>query len=705
MTDEYPRAEQVFADGDAKIELAKQLLARATPVTEGDPAWLYLTRARRLPPDAVRGAMGELRLIEPPIPGRDQQDYACTSLIRDSDGEVSGIELAFIDCTGVAALRQPRRQTYAIKPGGVKSGLFHAGGPDTGLALLSEGYACKPLALTTAGLGRCYGGGSRTVLGCAAPPEKRVVIITDRRPDGEAGEAHDGDYKRGADLLLLEGAEVSITGDLPCTCCADADQILQRHGPIRLADWVRQAAPVGLSADGEVRKLAAVKDPLERDRLTTEVAKRLRIRVSVLREAVQYRRDSEAGEDAPLRGDDPVLDCVTPWPTPVDGHALVGAIQTYLEDHAVLPLHASLACALWTLHTHTHAAAYHSPRLALRSPTKGCGKSTLRRALSRLVPRAFEAIDITGPTLFRPIAQWYPVTVFVDEANEIDWSTARDLIAVINSGHCRDDPGVPRCVGPDFEVRLFRVWAPFCLALVGYLPPVIAERSIIIEMRKKSRSTRVRPLMRRDRDATAMQLARQAARWAVDHVIGLENAEPQVPSEMGDRPADNWHALLAIAESVGLAEKARAAAVALAAVDDDGEDRGVQLLSDIYGIFQASGATQLHSGTIVEGLLKLEGRPWPELGRNARPLTKNGMARLLRPFKIHPTGTIRIGTETSKGYLRAAFEATWLEYGIGSLKQPSQPTASAACRRFTTVTARGRCDGWKWPKRHSQPRL
>ena len=55
--DDYPSHEQTFAAADSKIELAQQLLARAEPVVEGDAGWLYLTKTRRLPADAVRAAL------------------------------------------------------------------------------------------------------------------------------------------------------------------------------------------------------------------------------------------------------------------------------------------------------------------------------------------------------------------------------------------------------------------------------------------------------------------------------------------------------------------------------------------------------------------------------------------------------------------------------------------------------------------------
>ena len=50
------------------------------------------------------------------------------------------------------------------------------------VAYLTEGYSCKALAVASLGMGRVYGGGGRTVLGCAVPPEQTVVIVPDRRP-------------------------------------------------------------------------------------------------------------------------------------------------------------------------------------------------------------------------------------------------------------------------------------------------------------------------------------------------------------------------------------------------------------------------------------------------------------------------------------------------------------------------------------------
>jgi hypothetical protein len=110
----------------------------------------------------------------------------------------------------------------------------------------------------------------------------------------------------------------------------------------------------------------------------------------------------------------------------------------------------------------------------------------------------------------------------------------------------------------------------------------------------------------------------------------------------------------------------------MSAADDDGEDIGIQLLADILTIFDAEKSPKLPSTLIVERLLALEDRPWPEMPRTNKPLTTNAMARLLKPFKIRPSGTIRVGASTSKGYARTAFESAWIAYLL--YDTPSQPT-------------------------------
>jgi hypothetical protein len=85
------------------------------------------------------------------------------------------------------------------------------------------------------------------------------------------------------------------------------------------------------------------------------------------------------------------------------------------------------------------------------------------------------------------------------------------------------------------------------------------------------------------------------------------------------------------------------------------------LLSDIRSCFQSKGVDRFASDALVTFLVNLDDKPWPELNKG-RPITKAGLARLLKPFGILPT-TIRLdGDRTAKGYYLLAFEDAFTRY-------------------------------------------
>jgi hypothetical protein len=59
-------------------------------------------------------------------------------------------------------------------------------------------------------------------------------------------------------------------------------------------------------------------------------------------------------------------------------------------------------------------------------------------------------------------------------------------------------------------------------------------------------------------------------------------------------------------------------------------------------------------------LVAIEGRPWAEW-KAGKPLSANGLARLLAPFGIAPA-TIRTAAGTPKGYQFAQFEDAFARY-------------------------------------------
>jgi hypothetical protein len=127
---------------------------------------------------------------------------------------------------------------------------------------------------------------------------------------------------------------------------------------------------------------------------------------------------------------------------------------------------------------------------------------------------------------------------------------SEELRGILNSGH-RHDGAVLRVVGEDLEPRLFATFSPCSVALIGELPPTLADRSILVGLKRR------RPA---DGDVTSFSLdevghldllARQSARWAQDHAVDIAATKPEMPDGIINRARDNWRVLKAIATVAG----------------------------------------------------------------------------------------------------------------------------------------------------------
>lgn len=232
-----------------------------------------------------------------------------------------------------------------------------------------------------------------------------------------------------------------------------------------------------------------------------------------------------------------------------------------------------------------------------------------------------------------------------------------------------------RTAGDDHEPRVFSTWAPKVVALIGELPDTLADRSITIPMRRRNPTETVERL-RLDRLGELEPLRRMAWRWARDHENELREADPSVPPGLHDRAADNWRSLLAIADLAGgeWPNRARETALALAggADDDDGSVRTL-LLRDLKEIFEKRGTDRLSSQDIVATLERMEERPWPEWGRSRKPLSKTGLAKLLKPFGVRPKTVKMPDGSTPRGYRRDELDESWSRYLPEGNSQPQPP--------------------------------
>lgn len=430
-----------------------------------------------------------------------------------------------------------------------------------------------------------------------------------------------------------------------------------------------------VNVDPETTEQAVVRlaelSPIEYDKVRDAEAEALGVRVSTLdSEVKRARKEAGTGKGA---GAALVLDPPEPWLESVDGAALADELAGLIRKHLVLSVAEADAVALWVLHSHAHEYSSVSPLLAVTSPQKRCGKTTLMSLLGALVPLPLPASNITAAALFRAVEKWRP-TLLIDEADSF-LRDSDELRGVINSGHNRAGAFVIRTTGDDHEPKAFSTWAPKAIALIGRMPPTLTDRSIMVALKRKRPDEGAKPL-RIDQLDVLEDIPRRCARWVRDSAARLRRADPAIPRGLHDRAADNWRCLLAIADAAGgdWPQRARLAAVELTG-DDADEAAAVMLLDDLNALFTAKG-DRLGSADAVEHLGKMDTRPWPEW-RRGKPITQNQIARLLKPFGIEPT-SVRVGTWHGKGYKREHFADTFSRYTPPQSVTPGQVNDDAA---------------------------
>jgi Protein of unknown function (DUF3631) len=356
---------------------------------------------------------------------------------------------------------------------------------------------------------------------------------------------------------------------------------------------------------------------------------------------------------------------VEPWDEPVDGAALLDAIEAIFRRYIVLPEGAAHALALWVLHAWTFDAGDISPFLVLVSPTKRCGKTNTLIILLFLTPRSELASNISPSAMFRSIEDDRP-TLLIDEADSF-LKDNEEMRGILNGGHTKAAAYVKRNVevNGEHKPRRFSTWAPKAIATIRALADTLEDRSIIIQLQRKPKSTKLPRLRHRDSEELAA-LRRKAARWAADNFSKLTNPDPEVPDALNDRAADNWRPLLAIADLVGgmWPEQARKAACVLSG-DAEETSSDVRILAHIRQVFGDQEA--MRSVDLVARLVADLEWPWAEYGRAGKPLSQKQLAGLLKPFEIVSTNVRLAGLQQGKGYRRADFEGAWAAYCPGQI--------------------------------------
>jgi hypothetical protein len=459
-----------------------------------------------------------------------------------------------------------------------------------------------------------------------------------------------------------------------------------------------------LDEDAELERLARMSE-WDFERARADAAKLLGVSASFLKAARKAKRaelslDGNNGQQG-RRYQFPQIE---PWPTVVDGAELLDEITDAIRRHVIMPPHSAEAIALWVVLTHLLDRFLISPRLALRSVTKQCGKTTTLDIIARLVRRPLSTVNTSPAAMFRIIESDQP-TLLVDEADAF-LKDNEELRGIINSGH-RQGGCVLRVEGDQHEARAFATFATFApcaIAAIGSLPGTIMDRSVVIDLARRKPDEKIEAF-RLDRTAVLDEIARRIVRWAEDNADAIAVHDPEVPPGIYNRNADNWRPLFQIADVAAGEWPQRARAAAMAGAPDLDEVSLLELLlGDIRDIFAAMPgddfldpkAKRISSAELIKELCDIEPRPWAEFGKSGKAITQNKLARLLKPLAIPPI-LMRITAEDgiedrARGYALHQFAEAFERYlpskGVSNRDSMTNAVNTGTSGTSATVTAK-----------------
>ena len=618
-----------------------------------------------------------LRYSAVPVAISPRRNSAADVLIvpmRDIDGTLWNAQL--IDASGAADFLKDGRV------GGCFYAIGTAGGLNpNGLNLICEGFATAATCFEAMDVPAVVAFGCDNLLAVAkalrsAYPKARFILCGDddwkaQDPDGKSinpGRTHAMNAARAI------GGEVAFPVFSPGHCRHDEEisfndlALVEGVGSVRTcveaAETVetikaRAEEPANAAIEAEIERLAALSDN-DYELVREDEAEKLGFRPTFLDKVVQKTKAANAGAalDPSAAKLAKHLSPVEPWPEAVDGGALLLELVTAIRAHVVMEENAAIAVAFWILHAHAHDAAAISAILAIISPQKRCGKTTLLSLLQELTPNPLAASNISASAVFRAVEEWRP-TLIVDEADTF-LAKHGELRGVLNSGHSRHTAFVVRVVDKKQPPVKFSTWAPKVIASIGALSDTLQDRSIPILLHRKLPSEKVR-IFRADHVPHLTNLCRMAVRWATDNLEQLRKLDAPVPAQLHDRQADNWRAQFNIAELLGgeWPSKAREAALTIEGATCECENAGVRLLADCRTVFEDRDATELSAADIIAGICSLEESPWY---RSGKPITERGFADILEPFGLKSRRKTCGEDKGRKRWHRTDFEDAWRRY-------------------------------------------
>jgi hypothetical protein len=357
-------------------------------------------------------------------------------------------------------------------------------------------------------------------------------------------------------------------------------------------------------------------------------------------------------------------------PTLPTGSALLEEIASYLARYIAYPTsHALTAHVLWIAHTYVLSCFDTTPRIAFLSVEPGSGKSRALEVTAGLVPDPVHTVNASIAYLFRKIGEneERPPVILWDECDAVftkrPSEATEEKRSLLNSGY-RRGATVGRAVVRGKEIMTEETPSFSAVALAGLhdLPDTIMTRSIVVRMRRRSRSEKVEPFRPRIVETEATRLCVALAEWAETLRPSLQDAFAALPDSISDRNADVWEPLVLIADAAAGEWPAKvrdAAAHFIGEQDMRPATLGTRLLGDIRTVLREH--DKMRTTELIHALCDLDGAPWGML-LSGNPITPNYLSRRLAEYDVPTGNTIRLPDGTHKGYARHHFADAWDRY-------------------------------------------
>jgi hypothetical protein len=392
-----------------------------------------------------------------------------------------------------------------------------------------------------------------------------------------------------------------------------------------------------------------------------------------------------------------------PAAEPVELGPLLDEIKSTIQAHVVLSAHAAAALALWVVHTYVFDTRDAVAYVAIESPEKRCGKTTLLSVLAGLACRALVASNITVSALFRVIDDAGP-TLLIDEADTFLGGNSV-MRGILNCGNTWRTAYVLRLSGRkgrgpkpnaaqakqdeslDSSLVRYSCWCPKVIAMIGRVPDTIADRSILVRLERKLVTEKCAPLT----DFKPETITSKCLRFADDNSERIASAALETVPGLNDRAADTFEPLFVLARMAGpeWLERAAEAAVFLTSLQNT-DLQGAGLLLDILTIFLECGVEKMFSRSVVS-CLRGDGQWIASPFFAGKPLHEILLAQALRPYGIRPI-QIRIGEDVNRGYRIGDFRNCLNRYvsRIDIDVRLKELEASAVLRREAKAEVAGR---------------